>query len=141
MKTLVVPDASVILKWGFRAPEESDRDKAGRLLDAWLDGKVEFLLPRLWAFEVGNVLALKNPANAAALMDVFIGYGMSEADTSPELCRATLALMKSYRVTFYGAVYHAVALLNDGLFVTADEAYHRRAGEKGNVALLRDWTP
>ncbi len=141
MTRIVVPDASVILKWGFRSPGEGDRDKAGGILDAWLDGKLELLLPRLWAFEVGNVLALKNPAHAAAIMDIFIGYDIAEADTSPELCREAFALMKSYRVTFYDAVYHAVALLHQGVFVTADEVYYRRTRDKGRIALLRDWKP
>jgi predicted nucleic acid-binding protein len=47
--------------------------------------------------------------------------------------------MKACRVTFYDAVYHAVALLRKGVLVTADEAYFRKAGNKGRVVLLRDW--
>lgn len=141
MRSLVVPDASVILKWGFKAPEERDRDEAAKILDAWLDGKLAILLPRLWAFEVGNVLGLKNPTHARELMDIFIGYRFPEADTSSEICHAALALMKKHRVTFYDAVYHAVALLAGGLLVTADEVYHRKARGEGNIVLLRDWSP
>jgi predicted nucleic acid-binding protein len=47
--------------------------------------------------------------------------------------------MKTCRVTFYDGVYHAVALLLKGVLVTADEAYFRKAGNKGRVVLLRDW--
>jgi predicted nucleic acid-binding protein len=49
--------------------------------------------------------------------------------------------MKDFRVTFYDAVYHAVALLRKGVFVTADEAYFRKAGRRGGVSLLRDYIP
>jgi len=36
---------------------------------------------------------------------------------------------------------HAVALLRKGVFVTADEAYFRKVGRRGGVALLRDFIP
>ena len=42
-------------------------------------------------------------------------------------------------MTFYDAVYHAVALLLKGVLVTADEAYFRKARKKGRVVMLRDW--
>jgi hypothetical protein len=33
-----------------------------------------------------------------------------------------------------------VALLRKGVLVTADEAYFQKAGSKGRVVLLRDWS-
>ena len=71
---IIIPDASVILKWAFHSPEEQDLDKAMDILNLWLEGKVEMILPKLWAFEVGNVLALKNPQYAQEIMKVFIEY-------------------------------------------------------------------
>ena len=136
---IIVPDASVLLKWGLDLLGEDDREQAALLQEEWLDGRVDLLLPRIWAFEVGNVLALKKPAQAEELMGIFLGYRLPEAETTPELCRATFRLMKACRVTFYGAVYHAVALLRKGVLVTADEAYFRKAGNKGRVVLLRDF--
>jgi predicted nucleic acid-binding protein len=41
-------------------------------------------------------------------------------------------------VTFYDAVYHAVAILRKGVLVTADESYFRQAANKGRVVLLRN---
>jgi len=46
---LIVPDASVLLKWGFIRPSERDRDKAEEVLAAWLEGKADILLPRVQA--------------------------------------------------------------------------------------------
>ena len=136
---IIVPDASVLLKWGLDTVEEGDREQAALLQKEWLDGRIDLLLPGIWAFEVGNVLALKKPAQAEELMEIFLGYRLPEAETTPELCRATFRLMRACRVTFYDAVYHAVALLRKGVLVTADETYFRRAGNKGRVVLLRDW--
>jgi predicted nucleic acid-binding protein len=137
--SIIVPDASVLLKWGLDPLSEDDREQAVLLQKEWLDGRVDLLLPRIWVFEVGNVLALKKPAQAKELMEIFLGFRFPEEEMTPDLCRATFHLMKAYRVTFYDAVYHAVALLRKGILVTADEAYFRKAGSKGHVVLLRNW--
>ena len=47
---VVVPDASVILKWVDRAPGEKDRERADAILDAWLNGGMEIVVPSLWVF-------------------------------------------------------------------------------------------
>jgi hypothetical protein len=36
---IIVPDASVILKWAFHSPDEQSRDKALDILNFWLAGK------------------------------------------------------------------------------------------------------
>jgi predicted nucleic acid-binding protein len=136
---VVVADASVLLKWALDPLPEDGLEQAALLQEEWLDGRIEIVLPGIWAFEVANVLALKKPAQAGELMEIFLGYRIPEAETTPELCRATFRLMKACRVTFYDAVYHAVALLRKGVLVTADEAYFRKAGNNGRIVLLRDW--
>jgi len=45
---LVVPDASVILKWVLPASEESDTDRALELREAILNESVRALVPSLW---------------------------------------------------------------------------------------------
>ena len=137
---VIVTDASVILKWAFRSPDEQDRDKALALLNFWLAGKGEIVLPKLWAFEVGNVLSLKNPQFAQDIMGLLIDYRFSEHETTAELCRETLKIAKQYRVTFYDAVYHAVALLRKGTLITTDKAYYRKAGQAGHVVMLEDFS-
>ena len=49
-------------------------------------------------------------------------------------------MMRRHGVTFYDAAYHAVAVKSGGTFVTADEAYIRRAGNAGHVISLKDLT-
>ncbi|MCL5062018.1 MAG: type II toxin-antitoxin system VapC family toxin [Nitrospirae bacterium] len=139
MTEIIVPDASVLLKWAFNAPDETDRDKALSFLNAWLNGKVEIILPKLWSFEVGNVLMLKNPEFAHEIMEIFLGYDFDEFDMTSELCREAFKLMKKYKVTFYDTAYHAVAMLNKGILLTADESYCRKASGARNVMRLKDW--
>ncbi len=45
---LVVPDASVILKWVLPSDDEPDADKALVLRDAILEEDVRALVPALW---------------------------------------------------------------------------------------------
>lgn len=138
MAEIVIPDASVLLKWAFKS-EEGDRDNAIAFLNAWMDGRIEIILPKLWSFEVGNILMLKNPETAYELMEIFIGYRFNELEMTLELCKETFSLMKRYDVTFYDAVYHAAAILKKGILLTADESYCKKVKGMTNVLSLREW--
>ena len=139
MIEIIVPDASVLLKWAFRSPDESDKDNAIAFLNAWLDGKVDIILPKLWSFEVGNVLMLKNIDMAIEIMEIFMGYNFMEYDMTIELCKETFKLMQKYKVTFYDAVYHAVAILHKGILLTADESYWKKVRDAKHIVRLKDW--
>ena len=140
MPVLLVPDASVLLKWALKGPEESDADCAARIFEGWTEGRIDIVLPKLWAYEVGSVLGVKNPAHAEELMEIFIGYSFPEVDLSPTISRMTYSLVRKCRVSFHDAVYHAVALTREGILITADANYHRRAAGIGQILLLRNYT-
>lgn len=53
---------------------------------------------------------------------------------------ATVQLVSHFQVTFYDAAYHALAIEQDGFFVTADEKYIQKAGSAGHIVHLKDWT-
>lgn len=137
---LFVPDASVILKWAFRSADENDCDKALELLNRWLAGECELVLPSLWVYECGNVLGLKAPDIAPEIMEVFLGYRFDECPMTATISSATLRIMNECKVTFYDAVYHAVALEKGATLVTADVAYYRKAQKQGNVILLENFS-
>lgn len=137
---VVVPDASVLLKWVLQSDEEPDRRQAQALKDAWLNESCDLVVPSLWSFEVGNVLGQKRPVAAEALLQAMVDLGLRESPPHGYL-RAIVALMRQYRVTFYDAAYHALAIHLRGTMITADAAYVRKAGGAGQVALLRDWHP
>jgi predicted nucleic acid-binding protein len=138
--TVLVPDASVLLKWILRSNEEPDRDRALELKTAWIEDRCELIVPSLWVFEVGNVLGLKQPTTAAALLQVTVDLGIREE--APHASMATIfSLMRDHKVTFYDAAYHALAIRHRGTMITADRAYVKKAAHAGHIILLSDWHP
>jgi predicted nucleic acid-binding protein len=135
---LYVLDASVILKWVLDAPDEADRNVALSLLHAWVAGECEFVLPSLWLYEVGNIIGRNVADKAAEFMKLLIDYRIAEEPVSADIAERTLSIMTGCGVTFYDAVYHAVALERKGTLVTADGAYLKKAGRLGNAVLLAD---
>ncbi len=137
---IIVPDASVILKWVLEREDEADQPQAKRLQEALLAERVEIRLPTLWRYEVGNVLGLKKPAMAVELMNALLAYEFEEVSLKTEYALAILEHMSDVKgVTFYDSAYHVLAMRTRGLYLTADTAYLKRAKRKGHVALLSEW--
>ena len=137
MKQIVIPDASVILKWVLKTDEDYV-EKALTLLSAWVAGETEIVVPSLWVYEVGNIVGTKNAERAEETMALLLDYRFPEARIDAGHLMASLDLMRRHAVTFYDASYHAVAMKAGGTFVTADDAYVRRAGNAGHVVSLKD---
>ena len=136
---LVVPDVSVLLKWVL--PEEGEPwvGEALRLRDDFETGRADLLVPSLWYYEAGNVLALHYAESAADRFAVLVGLRLSIAEPNEMWRVKTLDLAKTHGVTFYDASYHALAILHNGVFVTSDEKYLRKASAAGYILHLKDW--
>lgn len=138
---IIVPDASVILKWVLEKEDEPDYSRAIELQEALLAEQIEIRLPTLWRYEVGNVLGLKKPAMAGELMSALLAYDFEEVPLGTDYSLAVLDHMEKVKgVTFYDSAYHVLALRTNALYVTADMVYVKRAKRKGHVALLAQWT-
>jgi predicted nucleic acid-binding protein len=138
---LVVPDASVLLKWVLPSDDEPDADKALLLRSAILDEEVHALVPALWLYEVGNTVARRFPAHASGWLSALMKFDLEEAPPSQPWLAKALELTSRYEVPFYDAAYHAIALVHKGLFVTADTRYVNRVTEAGSVISLSEWQP
>jgi predicted nucleic acid-binding protein len=138
---LVVPDASVLLKWVLPSDDEPDADKALLLRAAIRDEAVHALLPALWLYEVGNTIARRFPTHASGWLSALMKFGLEEASPSEPWLTKILELTRRYEVSFYDAAYHALALIHKGLFVTADSRYVNRVKEPGSVIALSEWEP
>jgi predicted nucleic acid-binding protein len=138
---LVVPDASVLLKWVLPSDDEPDADRALLLRTAILDETVRALLPSLWLYEVGNTVSRRFPAQASIWLSALMKFGIEEAPPSNPWLTKALELTGHHGVTFYDAAYHSVALIHGGLFVTADARYVSRVAESGSVMALGEWQP
>lgn len=138
---LVVPDASVLLKWVLPCDAEPDADKALLLRAAIQDEVVDALLPGLWLYEVGNTIARRFPMHASSWLSALMKFGLEEASPSQVWLAKTLELTQRYEVSFYDAAYHALAVIHKGMFVTADSRYVNRVREAGSIIALSEWRP
>lgn len=137
---IIVPDASVILKWVLEKEDEPDHHQALLLQEALVAEQIEIRLPALWRYEVGNVLGLKQPAMAMELMSALLAYDFEEVPLRTDYALAVLEHMAALKsVTFYDSAYHVLAIRTKGLYLTADNAYVKRATRKGHVSLLSAW--
>lgn len=50
MAKIVVPDASILIKWALNSPDENSRDNAMAFLNAWLGGRVAWTASRSLTF-------------------------------------------------------------------------------------------
>lgn len=138
---LVVPDASVLLKWVLPEDDQPDADKSLLLRAAIVEETIRAIVPTLWIYEVGNAIARRFPDCASDWLSALIKFGLSESRPSQRWVAKTLELSIRHDVSFYDAAYHAVALLHDGVFVTADTRYAARARASGAVTTLGEWDP
>ena len=137
---VVVPDASVILKWVLPDPKgEQDMETALHLRDSAARGKISIKVPSLWLYEVGNTLTRRFAERSQDLLEALVAFNLDESGMDDKWLHQTIALTRRYNVTFYDAAYHALALVEKGIFVTADAKYVRKAGKAGAVVALKEW--
>ena len=76
-------------------------------------------------------------STAEAMLGALMRFDFEVGAESEEWMHQVLQLTAHYRVTFYDAAYHALAIIHKCLFVTADERCLRRTVEAGGVTHLR----
>lgn len=135
-----VIDASVILKWVLPPEYEPYYDQGQAIADALFNRSLSVIVPYLWYFEVGNILIRKYPQHAAQdLADLRKQLVMFEQAITPDWQNWILDLTARYRVTFYDASYHALAIVREGVFITADEKYLNAVAGEPHIMHLKDW--
>ena len=118
---MIVADASVVLKWFF--PDERDHEAALVLKERHLTGEEVITAPEFLAYEVSNILMLKqkNSKDAVAGFLSFCAAGIQlEPSDASQLVRA-MELAHRYKTTVYDSCYVALAQTFRCRFVTADE--------------------
>jgi len=136
--SVLIPDASVIVKWTLPASGEPAAEKALGVLASWQAGEVDLVSPSLWRYEVANVLARKAPRSAAELLAGLLALDLPTVDLDAGLLGDALKIALRFPgASVYDAAYHALALGVGGSFLTADESYFRRTRRLGAIELLR----
>jgi predicted nucleic acid-binding protein len=135
----VVVDASVIVKWVFRAPEaEENTEQALELLTEIGNGNVSLLQPSHWLVEVAAVVTRLRPELAESALDLLDAMEFPSVDGLPVLQRAS-RISRDLDHHLFDTLYHAVALEYDYTLVTADGKYFRKARHLGRIIPLNDW--
>lgn len=135
----LVVDASVAVKWFLpESPREPDADQAAALLRAVREGGVDLLQPPHWLAEVAAVITRLRPEIAGEAIDLLDAMEF-ESTADPEVYKHASRLAKRLDQHLFDTLYHAVALANDALLVTADARYLRKARHAGNIVALDDW--
>ena len=138
---VVVPDASVILKWVLQKEEEPNFLAAFQILEAYQAERIDIRLPSLWRYETSNILVLKQPTFAEEAMKLLLAYDFPEEALHRDYCLAVIDFMKGIKgVSFYDAAYHVLALQVEGTYVTADARYVEKTHRKSHVRLLSKWS-
>jgi predicted nucleic acid-binding protein len=137
--SIVVPDASLILKWVVPSDNEPYVEQALALREAFIRDEISLQVPSLWYFEEGNTLARKFPEVASFQLRHLCDFGMTEVMMNAPWQATILTLVQNYAVTFYDASYHAPAILQEGTFVTADEKYLNRVSGSSHIRHLHSW--
>lgn len=134
-----VTDASVIVQWLLPAQFCPLQEKALQFREAFIEQHFAIVVPSLWCYEVGSLLARFAPRRAGELMYHCSKLGMLQVNPGQNLLRKTWRLANRYRVPFYSAAYHALADSNNLELVTADKDYVDKVGDSGRVIYLAEW--
>ena len=138
--TRVVVDASVVVKWIFPDPRrEPHAGCALTLLEDIRADRVVAVQPAHWLAEVAAVTARLQPAICRETIGLLHAMELPVLD-EPEIYYRACELAATLDQHVFDTLYHAVALaLPDGVLLTADDRYWRKASGVGQVQRLRDY--
>lgn len=138
-KIKYVVDASVILKWFLK--ETVCKEEAILLKRHYDEQYIEILIPHYAFAEIFNVLGGNLAANEAlACCSRLFNYYFTERPITLEMAALAFEIMKqSEKVSFYDAGYHALAMSEDCVFITADGKYYKKTKKSGHIMLLKDY--
>ena len=138
-----VVDASVVAKWYLK--DEEFVGQADRLLDRYLDGTTTLTTPHFTRYELANAVTraardgrVTQEEAGAALVD-FSGLGLAQVADNDGLLDASRRIAARFGVSFYDALYLALAEELQAGLITADiPLFNRVSDEMPFVALLPD---
>jgi predicted nucleic acid-binding protein len=136
----LVVDASVAFKWLVPDAAEDDVPAAKALLVDHMEGRAKITIPSLLYYEVGNILLFgrsRPPVEDAAdaLSDLF-SVPLEVAPPALVSATVTLRLASLRGLSYYDAIYVALAETLDCALITADRRLAERVRATGHVRLL-----
>ena len=139
MKQFVI-DTSVFMKLFL---EEEDSEKAVAFFVQVNDNNYSLIIPALFQLEFLNVVKNKSIdfEEAYGLLEAYFATSLTQIEYSRAIMEKALEIAKQGDekpgdLSVYDSIYHALAILNDCDFITADKRYYEIARKLGNIKLL-----
>ena len=135
-----VIDASVGVKW-FIKEGEGDREAAIAIRQRHIIGQTQMIVPELFLLEVPNAIKAGRRGNEeelAQVLEVLADLGIQIERHSKEILRKTNSVAWAYNLTWYDAVYVALAESLGYPMVTADDTLVRKMRGHSIVLKLKD---
>lgn len=138
-KKLLIIDASVILKW-ILLEQEDHKEKALLLRKDFLENKVSLGIPTMALYEIMNILAIKMPNIAVSFLSQLMALQMTEFRLTLDVTATAIGIMKKFKkISFYDSAYHAIAINNNGIFITSDKQYYQKTKSMKYIELLKNY--
>ncbi len=135
----VVIDASVTIKWFVPDDEaEEDADKAVQVFRAIQTSDLSPVQPVHWQAEVIAVLSRIQQEDYKRNVQLLDILEFSILDNL-EIYQLASKLSIELNHHLFDTLYHAVALNQQALLITADKKYFQKAKVLGNIVLLSDY--
>ena len=136
-QTLVI-DSSTAAKWFL---EEEDSDRALRVRDAHIDGRIKLTAPDLIVYEVANALNYNSRVSDTQLTARVQDLSDYDLDLVPPSAEYTARIVRTARelsVSVYDASYIALSDIIATNLVTADRKLHEKLSNKRQSYLLHE---
>jgi predicted nucleic acid-binding protein len=143
MQNKVVLDSCVFNKLFL---DENDKEQAIQLITELSKRHYQVIVPNLFLYEVLTIASVSNfPIQQAyELLELYQKASLTLVDLDKpcilkaiEICETSHP--KSGFPSFYDASYHALAIANHCIFITADSRHVSKTAQFGHVVLLKDW--
>ena len=135
----LVVDASVSVKWFVRdSLEEENVEPAVDLLIGVGKNHIELIQPPHWMAEIVAVLSRLQPHlvdEAIDLLDVMQIPTVSDGNVYK--LASHLAIELNHHL--FDTLYHALAIHENTILVTADQRYFRKSKQRGSICLLSEF--
>ena len=138
-KQKIILDSSVIVKFLFSEGEEY-LHQADQLLHETREGAIDLLAPVLSKYEVGNVIRFRNMTITEKQVnwDNFGLVPIKFIEMQEKDGRRALDIAEMFKITFYDAIFLALAERMKAILVTANPKHQKKlAGVK--VVDLKDY--
>jgi len=139
----VVLDANIFVK--LFKKDEHDSDKAIELISKLVKSEVVILEPAIVVNETVATceVAKHDTQEVCEFFKALIGFRMTFVNIDSQLLDKTVDITqeghpKSGYPTFSDSMYHAVAIKENALFITADRRHYEKTKHLGNIQLLRN---